>query len=625
MEKMKNTLTLLIGFIFFFSFIIIFCITSQGSILHVGSGQTYSNIQDAINAANESDTIYVYSGTYNENLIVDKTLVIQGYGSGTKTINGVDSNMHTIKIEAINVSISGFTIQNEIGSANHYSCIFLNSVTGCHISNNVLKKGENGVYLVSSNSNIINGNTIESNNQYGMIFSNSDNNEIYDNTIRDNGNDGIYLTSGSSSNKIYQNTITGNYINGVKTVTSTIDNIFYLNSFSDNGENNAWDPGSNTWYYNSQGNYWDDYTGSDSNNDGVGDTPYTIPGGGGNQDLYPLGYFANSIPVANIVSVTPNPATQGDTVYFEGSASDDGTIVNWEWTSNLDGLLSNSEDFSYNGLSVGTHTIKFRVQDNDGAWSSYDSITFTVNPQSSGSENQPPTAEISYPKTQTTVTYGENVFFSGTGNDPDGDNIVEYYWSSNLDGKLSTQNAFYKSDLSVGTHTITFKVKDNNGAWSNPVNIVLTVTTTAQNASDVNNPPVADTGGPYNGYKVGDSITFDGGRSYDPDAGDTLTYMWDFGDGTTSSGENVEHVYTTAGEYTVELTVTDSRGMQSKDTTIVTILSSTGETTSNTGSNNNSNIKNDKWVIPGFETTTIIAAIAVSLIITILWGNKRKQ
>ena len=598
MEEMKNTLTLLLGCIFFFSFIVIFCITSQGSVLHVGSGQTYSNIQDAIDAANESDIIYVYSGTYNENLIVNKPLTIQGYGSGTKTINGVNSNMHTVKIETSNVTISGFTIQNEIGSANHYSCVLLNLVSNCHIYNNILRKGENGIYLVSSNSNTINGNTIENNNQYGMIFSNSDNNKVYDNTIRENGNDGVYLVSGSSSNKIYQNTITSNYINGVKTVTSN-NNVFYLNSFSDNGENNAWDPGDNIWYYNSQGNYWDDYTGTDSNG------PYNIPGGGGNQDLYPLGYFANSLPVANIVSVTPNPATQGDTVYFEGSASDDGTIVDWEWTSSTDGLLSNSEDFSYSSLSVGTHTIRFRVQDNDGAWSSYDTITLTVNPKNTGDENQPPTAKINKPKTQTTVIYGEPVFFSGTGEDSDG-SIIEYYWSSNLDGKLSTQQSFYKSDLSVGIHTITFKVKDNKGTWSNPDTLVITVT--KNTSSNSNQPPVAFAGGPYNGY-VNIPVVFNATSSYDPD-NDIVSYSWDFGDGTTGVGEQTEHTYTMVGKYTIVLTVTDSRGIESKNTTYVTILTYTGETPGNQNSNgNNSNSKRDKWVIPGFETIFVILAI----------------
>ena len=44
---------------------------------------------------------------------------------------------------------------------------------------------------------------------------------------------------------------------------------------------------SNYWDDGSEGNYWDDYVGSDSDGDGIGDTPYNIPSGN-NKDRYPL-------------------------------------------------------------------------------------------------------------------------------------------------------------------------------------------------------------------------------------------------------------------------------------------------------------------------------------------------
>ena len=49
---------------------------------------------------------------------------------------------------------------------------------------------------------------------------------------------------------------------------------------------NAWDSGYNSWDNGYGGNYWSDYTGSDENGDGKGDTPYIIPGGS-NSDYYP--------------------------------------------------------------------------------------------------------------------------------------------------------------------------------------------------------------------------------------------------------------------------------------------------------------------------------------------------
>jgi glucose/arabinose dehydrogenase len=65
-------------------------------------------------------------------------------------------------------------------------------------------------------------------------------------------------------------------------------------------------------------------------------------------------------------------------------------------------------------------------------------------------------------------------------------------------------------------------------------------------------------------------VTFDGSASSDPDEGDTLTYVWDFGDGTTQEGTtpSVTHLYSTPGPYTAALTVRDSHGAASTPATV---------------------------------------------------------
>ena len=165
---------------------------------------------------------------------------------------------------------------------------------------------------------------------------------------------------------------------------------------------------------------------------------------------------------------------------------DDGTIIEWEWRSSKNGVLSISEDFSSSSLSVGTHTIKFRVKDDDDKWSEYAERTLTINPPESP-ENQKPTATIIKPSptTTTTATSGESIYFHGIGTDSDG-TIVEYIWRSSKDGVFNENSTFTKSDLSVGTHAIYFKVQDDQGEWSDEDTAILIINTSS---SPPNEPP----------------------------------------------------------------------------------------------------------------------------------------
>lgn len=88
----------------------------------------------------------------------------------------------------------------------------------------------------------------------------------------------------------------------------------------------------------------------------------------------------NEIPVAEIESISPNPAQVGSAVTFKGKGTDsDGTIADYEWKSDISGLFGSSAETVYSGLSAGTHTISFRVKDNRGAWSNAVTATLVVN------------------------------------------------------------------------------------------------------------------------------------------------------------------------------------------------------------------------------------------------------
>jgi hypothetical protein len=76
----------------------------------------------------------------------------------------------------------------------------------------------------------------------------------------------------------------------------------------------------------------------------------------------------------------------------------------------------------------------------------------------------------------------------------------------------------------------------------------------------------ANPGGPYTGV-MGSPIMFSGAAS----TGTITSYLWLFGDGTSGTGQIVSHIYSSAGTFTVVLTVTDSVGLQSTATTTATV------------------------------------------------------
>ncbi|MDH3511469.1 MAG: PKD domain-containing protein, partial [Gammaproteobacteria bacterium] len=85
----------------------------------------------------------------------------------------------------------------------------------------------------------------------------------------------------------------------------------------------------------------------------------------------------------------------------------------------------------------------------------------------------------------------------------------------------------------------------------------------------VNQPPVADANGPYDG-SAGVPVQFDGSGSVDSD-GSIVSYSWDFGDGENGVGVNPTHTYAATGTFDVSLIVMDDVGAMDSDQTIATI------------------------------------------------------
>ena len=184
----------------------------------------------------------------------------------------------------------------------------------------------------------------------------------------------------------------------------------------------------------------------------------------------------NDAPV--IVAVTPatNPTVaEGESRAFTVTASDvDGDTLTYQWFEQAVGI--NNEVFAaYTATTQVTNVgnrsviIKVNVSDGEGGYAEREwtlSITNT---------NQWPTVSITAPiATERTVAEGEEISFSGTATDPDGDTLT-WLWSSNKVFAAIGNEQTITVTLAPGTHEITVKVTDGNGGEAR-TNITLIVT-----------------------------------------------------------------------------------------------------------------------------------------------------
>ena len=97
----------------------------------------------------------------------------------------------------------------------------------------------------------------------------------------------------------------------------------------------------------------------------------------------------------------------------------------------------------------------------------------------------------------------------------------------------------------------------NGGSnWDGKGRVDFFAAVSSVTGGNTNSAPVADASGPSTGL-AGSSLAFSGANSTDPDGDVIQSYSWNFGDGTTGNGANVNHTFTNSGNYTVTLTVSD--------------------------------------------------------------------
>jgi PKD repeat protein len=269
-------------------------------------------------------------------------------------------------------------------------------------------------------------------------------------------------------------------------------------------------------------------------------------------------------PAASFV-VTPNPAQSGQTVTFNGSASSDpdGTIAKYEW--DLDGNGSFETDSGTSATVTQSYASarslepRLRVTDANGNQSSTTRTLTVTNraPASSFTANPSP------------ATKNQQVSFNASASsDPDG-TIAKYEWDLDGNGSYETDTgtsaSATQSYAAVGSITVGLRVTDNEGVSATSTKS-LVVASQPPTASFDASPSPADTG---------QTVTFNGSASSDPD-GTIAKYEWDL-DGNGSYETNTGTTATTARSYptaatlTVGLRVADSDGGTATTTRNVTV------------------------------------------------------
>ena len=309
-------------------------------------------------------------------------------------------------------------------------------------------------------------------------------------------------------------------------------------------------------------------------------------------------------PTARIISISPNPVKEGEIIAFNGTGVDeDGTVVAYEWSSDIDGVFSTTQKMENSSLSPGIHAVSFRVWDNDNLSSLPHTMMLTVK------DKLRPVAGIISINPNPAIE-GENITFIGMAVDNDNGTILVWQWRSDIDGTFLNSPNGTINWLSVGAHTISLKVRDDDGLWSEAVTKSLTITIN-------NTKPVLTISSPVNNAVVLGRITFKGkvedidgnAQSVEVSIDDghwivlsgveTWSYSWD-----TSSVEN--------GEHKIRFRAHD--GIEFSDEVEISVVVENEEDT-------NTDDTDDAGFLPGFE----VVGVSVGIIVAVVWQRKQRE
>ncbi len=165
----------------------------------------------------------------------------------------------------------------------------------------------------------------------------------------------------------------------------------------------------------------------------------------------------------------PRIAGFNQAVHFSGSGTEDKQeAADYEWVSDLDGLLSHESEFELDNLSPGNHKISLRVRNSSGDWSASVVKPLTIDSENRifTQSNNKITARIRRHsgKLIASMPYSDRGF------------VEEYIWSSNKDGELKDSNrSIPVTELSPGLHKLSLVIHDRRGYFTAPIERVVEI------------------------------------------------------------------------------------------------------------------------------------------------------
>ena len=175
--------------------------------------QPFKTIQEAIDYAEEGDTLYVFGGKYKEAIDINKQLRLWGGVEGTDSIIEVNYAVrYTVEITADHVEFQDFKLTDESGyKSSPIGALVSIQADNIVVSGNTFDDTESyGIHIASTASgSVITGNLINDTSR-GIQVDSSETNDIFNNELTNINYAGIYLIQGSN-NRLYENTIDSCY------------------------------------------------------------------------------------------------------------------------------------------------------------------------------------------------------------------------------------------------------------------------------------------------------------------------------------------------------------------------------------------------------------------------------